>query len=144
MEISINKAEKSVEVDYEAFSPDVKSYVIRYGLTQILNDAHSVVKSTDENASAKAWNLAIKKLDALKRGEMRSQTRIGDPIKREAMRLAMIAVAGTKAHKEKSTKTQRAIAEGFLPSFMERAKENVALLEATMGQMALESEEIAE
>lgn len=93
MEIAIAKANTSLDVNVEGLEPNVLEYVIKYGLTQILNDAHSSVtpasEPDDDARKAKALSLAEKKLAALVAGEVRSHgTRTGDPVMAEAIRLA--------------------------------------------------------
>lgn len=39
--IEVKKTGSSKQVDFDKFNQDVKDYIISYGLTQILNDAHS-------------------------------------------------------------------------------------------------------
>lgn len=127
MEINVSKADRTLEVSFGQFTADVQDYVIRYGLTQILNDAHSIVKSTEDGASAKAWALATKKLDALKRGEVRSSaTRAPtDPVKAEALRMAEGAIRAIKSSKDLTAKQVREKAMKYVDTFMERAREAV-------------------
>lgn len=139
MEIRIAKAGTSLAVDVEAFAPNVLEYVVRYGLTQILNDAHSAVTvHTHPDAEARAAEcmaLAQKKLDAMIAGEVRTQTR-SDSIVAEAMRLAVITVkaAFKKAGlKMPDAKGLRARAEAYLekhPELLDTARTNIETAKA--------------
>lgn len=141
--ISIGKANTDLTVDFAALAPHVQDYVVRYGLTQILNDAHSSVTATEVPDAAErgeqALELANKKLDAMIRGEVRAfGGRSGDPIKTEANRLATLVING--ALKAKGVKVKSLpkgkfaeLVANYLtknPSVMEQAKANI---EATKG-----------
>lgn len=99
--INITKAATTLDVDFDALTDSVKEYVIRYGMTQILNDAHSQIKAGEDGAADKAKSLAVKKLDALVAGEVRTaRGESANPVEAEALRLArLIIVAGIKAGK---------------------------------------------
>jgi hypothetical protein len=124
-----------VDVNVEALAPNVLEYIIRYGLTQCLNDAHSSVTAKSEPDGAKrgeaAWELAMKKLDALKAGEVRTARvgggRTADPVKRKARELAidvLKAMLGAKFSKADPAKV-RAWVDDYLernPEMVERAR----------------------
>lgn len=85
-EIFVAKA-RGVEVKFNPQDlPEASlSRVLAYGLQRILNDACAGAKSDEE-----AEELANKKLDNLMNGVLRAAgTREGDPIKAEAMRMAL-------------------------------------------------------
>lgn len=75
MDISIGKTGATVAVDYDAFTDAVKNYVVVYGLTQILNDAHSSVTAASEPDATKraeaVMALVEKKLAAMVAGDVR-------------------------------------------------------------------------
>jgi hypothetical protein len=75
LKIPLAKARTSLEVDFDALPPAAQEYVIRYGLTQVLNDAHSTVNAAshpDPEARAEAALAAAReKLEALHRGQTR-------------------------------------------------------------------------
>jgi len=133
MQINIGKADRTIDVDVAAFTPAVMDYVIRYGLTQALNDAHSqVTKKTqpdDAKRGEEAWALAMKKLDALKAGELRAErvTSTRDPVKAIALDMALAVLAarpGVKIAKLDKAKV-RAWADDYLarnPAIMEKAR----------------------
>jgi hypothetical protein len=122
MEIKIGKADRLVTVDYDALTQHVKDYVIRYGLTQILNDACS---SVPKEKPAEAFALATKKLAALQAGEVRTRRDGGDEIEREAVRLALIRVKASATFKGKSSKEQSEAARKYAPQFRDQARKNL-------------------
>jgi hypothetical protein len=93
MDINIGKTDRTMPVDLAKLfartrqpgrvscamidRDPVATYVVKYGLTQCLNDAHSsITAKSDPDATVrgdKAWNLAAKKLDALYAGELRAE-----------------------------------------------------------------------
>lgn len=78
--IVIAKAGTEVQVDWDALPEASKAYVIQYGLTQCLNDAHASVKATEDGAQEKAKALMEVRLEALRAGNppsvgARAQTR---------------------------------------------------------------------
>lgn len=138
MEISIGKANQTIVVDFGALPKTAQDYVIKYGLTQCLNDAHSSVTAkevpNDDERAEQAMALAEGKLEALLRGEVRAfGGRTGDPIKAEANRIAVLAVRNILRANGKKTKDYTAeqlaqardnwIAKN--PGVMETAKANV-------------------
>jgi hypothetical protein len=81
----------TLPVDVLAFNQDVIDYIFAYGLKQVLNDAGSAGKSTDEKLA-----MAEAKLAALYNGELRKAREAGepaDPIGKEAYRIAGELVA---------------------------------------------------
>ena len=112
--IAIGKIGSTVNVDVEALPPKSLEYVIRYGLTQALNDAHSQVTATAEPDADKRAALVReavdKKLAALMSGDIRVARsgggRTADPIQREINRLARAFVEARIAAK---------VAAGALP-----------------------------
>jgi hypothetical protein len=114
MTISINiaKANRPLPVNVDGFTPAVMEYVIRYGLTQMLNDAHSQVTAKTEADPVKrgeaAWALAEKKLKALESGVTRV-ARVGGPrgdaIATEVKRIAKANILGRAKAKGLDAKT---------------------------------------
>lgn len=103
--INIGKTDRALQVDESKFTPAVMEYVIRYGLTQALNDAHSqITAKSDPDAkdrADKAWNLANKKLDALYAGELRAErvAKVKDPVMAEAMAMAKAVLINAEVKK---------------------------------------------
>lgn len=88
----IKKADKSFDVDFASFSPEVQASIIQAGLGRILNDLVAGTKTKADSLEA-----VNKKLEAWARGEVRtSVTRTSDPVARRAMELATNAVKGSK------------------------------------------------
>lgn len=74
--------------DIQAWPAQSLAKVFEYGLQRIFNDSAASAKTDDE-----AVQLATKRLDNLKAGVIRAAgNRIGDPVKRRAMELAVNAV----------------------------------------------------
>ena len=73
MKVYISKAQKSIEVSWEAMPENAKEFIISYGLRQKLNDAGSSATKkglgTDE-AGAQAFALAENVLASLMNGEV--------------------------------------------------------------------------
>lgn len=101
LSINIAKANKPMMVDESKFTEAVDTYVRRYGLTQMFNDAHSQITAKVEPDPVKrgelAWALAQKKLDALYAGETRV-ARVGGPrgddVTNEVKRIAKATILG--------------------------------------------------
>ena len=90
--VGLKKAQADLAVDFAGMPEAAKAYVLEYGLRQVLNDAMS---SGDKAKPDECKAMALKKLDALMRGEIRAQREGGgsaDPVGREAMRLAVNVV----------------------------------------------------
>jgi hypothetical protein len=111
--INIGKTDRALSVDESKFTPAVMEYIVRYGLTQALNDAHSQITSKsdpdEKDRADKAWNLANKKLDALYAGELRAE-RVGkprDPVMAEAMVLAKAFLVAQEVRKGADEATAR-------------------------------------
>ena len=108
-----------------------KDKVFAYGLQRIFNDAGAGGKSADESVA-----LATKRLTNLQGGVLRaSPVREGDPVKREAFKLATAKVfdaiksAGKKLAEYKTSEI-RTLAERYLekfPNTFEIARANVEL-----------------
>lgn len=101
VDVTIGKTGTVRQIDFDAFADNVKAYVINYGLTQILNDAHSsVTEKAEPNAEKRAAQveaLVDKKLAALMAGDVRARAGgVRDPIKARAIRIALGHVAVIK------------------------------------------------
>lgn len=71
MDIRIKKADRSVAVDFGALPQVTQDFVVKYGLTQILNDCHSqLTKDSPDFSQENVMALVNKKLDALARGDL--------------------------------------------------------------------------
>lgn len=66
--INIAKAGREVEIDFAALPPVSQAYIIKYGLTQCLNDAHASIKAVEDGASDKSWALVEVRLAQLTSG----------------------------------------------------------------------------
>ena len=96
--ITIAKAGKSVEVDFDALPEVSRTYIVEYGLRQSLNDATASLKRDEYKSDAEfqdaAFAVANKKLDSILSGELRQSVgRIGDPVEAEYIRLAVAAIS---------------------------------------------------
>lgn len=101
VDVTIGKTGSVRQLDFDAFAPTVQAYVIQYGLTQILNDAHSAVTEKAEPDSAKrsaaVESMVDKKLAALMAGDVRSRAGgVRDPIKARAIKIALSHVKPIK------------------------------------------------
>lgn len=74
-------------IDGTTISDEIILAAVAHGFKQWCNDAHS-----SEPDAEKSYNLARKKLDALKAGELRAASTRSDEVRAEANRLAEIAV----------------------------------------------------
>jgi hypothetical protein len=114
MQINIGKADRPVDVNVEALAPNVLEYIIRYGLTQCLNDAHSSVTAKSEPDGAKRGeahgNWPTRKLDALKAGEVRTARvgggRTADPVKRKAREMALDVLEGNAGREVQQSRSR--------------------------------------
>lgn len=105
MDIEIGKS-LTVNVDTARMPETAMAHIVKMGLRNVLMDSHASVKRDAYAAGddgAKEWQaaslaVAMKKLDALYRGEVRANatTRVShaDPIEAEAMRMARSFVYG--------------------------------------------------
>lgn len=73
-QIKIAKAKTNLEVDFDAFPPEVKAYIVEQGLSKLLNaaTAKETVATTPDDATREANSLAHaqKKLENLQAGQM--------------------------------------------------------------------------
>jgi hypothetical protein len=97
--IKVAKAGQDVEIIWNELSDEVKMHIIEHGFSKVLNAATAKVTKTTqpdaEKLKAEAYNLAMKKLDALKRGEVgrkKASKGPGGKVMTEARRLAKIIV----------------------------------------------------
>jgi hypothetical protein len=105
--IRITKAKADLEVDFDELPKEVKLAIVEKGLAAFLNGATAkeTTKTTPDEAvrAENAMALANKKLDALKRGELKaarakSDGKVSGVVMTEARRLAKnIVKAGIKA-----------------------------------------------
>lgn len=107
--INLHKIGQTIDVDYDAFTPEVKDFVINYGLTQILNDSMSGVKvgrgaeATDDQ-KAEGRGLVEKRLTALTEGKLRQRVASAktpaDPVAKRALEIAVAKVRASKPFKD--------------------------------------------
>lgn len=132
MEIQIGKG-IALPVEIEKLPANVMDHVVYIGLRNILMDAHAGITTDEPDYQAKARAVAEKKLAAMLSGEVRvAGTREGDPVRAEAMRLAVaqIDAALRKAGRKPSSvdaKVKREKAQGLItPELLAKAAERVA------------------
>ena len=136
MLVNIGKEHRTRDRNETSFNADVMAHIVKIGLRNILMDSHAGVtadKVGAENVEEQSKATALKKLDALMAGDLRtSATREGDPVKREAMRLATNAVnaALKKAGKKADAKVIREKAASVMEKFMVQARKNVEAAKA--------------
>lgn len=72
--VKLSKVDDTLPIEFESLPPATVQYVVAYGLTQILNDAHaSVTKVTHPDAQDRvdaAWAKINKRLMQLESGEV--------------------------------------------------------------------------
>lgn len=131
MIITIGKTGTTREVAFGDFTPEVQQHIVQYGLTQMLNDAHSSITATSEPDEAKRFAnveaLVDKKLAALAAGDVRSRAGgVRNPVKAEAIRMAMDH-KDVRAIKDAKTKRLAAIKKvESNPAYMHLAEKHVA------------------
>jgi hypothetical protein len=123
--VSIRKTARAVNV---AEWPEVSlAKVFAYGLQQLLNDAAAPAKTP-----AEVEGFVTKRIDNLANGVLRAATiRVGDPVEREANRIAreMVLAAFKKAGKSPKGQDVAGLTAKLLaknPGIRETAKANVA------------------
>jgi hypothetical protein len=93
MLVQIGKGIELDAPDFSSFSKDVQDHIVYTGLRNLLQDAHASMtaeKANGGDVTALSREMAERKLAALVRGDLRvATTREGDPVKAEAMRLAL-------------------------------------------------------
>jgi hypothetical protein len=99
--VPVRKADTSIDVDETRFTTGVNAYIYTYGLTQILNDAHSQITEKSypdaEERAETALALAMKKLDALYSGDVTTRVQgPRDPVYKRAVDIASRKVATKK------------------------------------------------
>ena len=134
MQVNIGKG---IELDVPAFdslSQEVRDHIAYIGWRNILMDSHAGMteaKADGGDVVALSRAIAEKKLASLVAGEVRTATfREGDPVKAEAMKLALAAIdaALRKAGKSPSkvdSKVKREKAKEIMEKFMVQARKNV-------------------
>jgi hypothetical protein len=138
MQINIGKGIELDTPSFASFSDEVQDHIIYVGLRNILQDAHASMTTEKANGGdvvALSREMAERKLAALVRGELRVVgQREGDPVKVEALRLAINGLK--KKHREEGKKIDekeiKAKARDFLATpgpaldkVMLKAKRNV-------------------
>lgn len=138
MEINVGKG-ITVDADllklgfgYENAGHPVSSHVIYIGLRNMLMDAHAGISIDEPDYQAKARAIVDKKLAAMYSGEVRvAGTREGDPVRAEAMRLALAQVdailrkAGRKPSKVEAKAKREAAQKLITPELLATAKSRV-------------------
>jgi len=167
--INIAKANAELELDDSAWPANSKEYVYNYGLTQMLNDTiagYAVIggqvcinKKPLKDTSPSTFEAIClarvqKKIDALESGDVRAAgTRVGDPVKADAVELAIeMTVRGAfkKAGKPLDAKAMRAAAielVGRNPAYLHLAQkraDEAATLAAELADMDLDELETEE
>lgn len=119
MEINVGKG-LSIDVDTAKLPANVMDHVVYIGLRNILMDSHAGISTDETDYQDKSRATVEKKLAAMYAGEVRvAGTREGDPVRAEAMRLALAQVdallrkAGKKPSKVEA-KDKRAAAQKLI------------------------------
>lgn len=130
----------------ETFKSTVAGHIIYIGLRNILMDCHAGIPVDEPDYQAKARAVVEKKLEAMYNGEVRvAGTREGDPIRAEAMRLALAQVdamlrkAGRKPSKVEAKDKRAAATKLITPELLATAAERVAQAKAIGGNTDLEA-----
>jgi len=99
IKVTLNKADRTVEIDTDKMDPKGLEYLVEYGLKQSLNDAASAVSADDPDCKAKAAEAADARLAKILAGtiDSRTVTRL-DPVFKEARQILTKALvkAGLK------------------------------------------------
>lgn len=157
MEINVGKG-ITIDVDVDKLTPGyddtahlvaaqpVFEHVIRIGLRNILMDCHAGIPIDEPDYQAKARAVVEKKLEAMYNGEVRvAGTREGDPVRAEAMRLALAQVqatirkAGKKVSGYKTSALREAATKLVTPELLETAKTRVEQAKTIGGDADLEA-----
>lgn len=140
MQVNIGKGIE-LSIDHTALPQVALEHVIAIGLRNILMDSHAGVTAEKVgpggDVKAESEAVAMKKLDALMRGEVRvSGSREGDPVRAEAIRSATaVIVAALKKSGQikkvadidaKLLREKAAELIGKKPEFLEKAREVIA------------------
>jgi hypothetical protein len=138
MQINIGKGIELDTPSFTSFSDEVQDHIIYVGLRNILQDAHASMtpeKANGGDVQALSREMAERKLAALVRGELRViGQREGDPVKAEALRLAIngLKKKAREEGKKIDEKEIKAKARDFiatpgpaLDKLMQKAKRNV-------------------
>lgn len=140
--IRIAKASKSVAVQFDELPDAVKLYIVEKGLSTLLNAATAKITEKvepDEAARAdQAWGEAMKKLDALRAGKIKTSGvkadgEISKAVMTEANRLALLVIKAKikeegKRYSDYATKALREAAGVYLkqnPALIETARANL-------------------
>lgn len=135
MNVNVGKGIE-LSIDHTALPESALNHAIMIGLRNILMDSHASITSeqypdeTERDAAARA--MVDKKLAALMSGEVRvASTREGDPVRAEAMKMAISAVNAKirKAGKKPADYEAKAIREAatklVTPELLATAKARV-------------------
>lgn len=145
MDVNIGK-DIVLAVDVEKLPAGPLAHVIYIGLRNILMDAHASIKSseyeTTEAYQAASAAMAEKKLAALLAGEVRatsgSRTRVGDPVKRRAIEIAL-PYAKAAWEKASGRKAKPEDAKAIRLIAVKKVDENVAFRHLAEKQMEEEA-----
>lgn len=143
MKIYIAKADQELEINVDALTPETITYIVKYGLTQSLNDAAASVPKDSADAADKTMALVNKRLDKLLAGNPPAiGTRVGggDPVRKRAIEIFLSRVVKprwAKAGKKVDPKAQQAEA-------IAGVKANAAYLDIAAKQLEREAAEVAE
>lgn len=130
--------------DFVAEGLPVAAHIVYIGLRNMLMDSHAGIPTDEPDYQAKARAVVEKKLEAMYNGEVRvAGTREGDPVRAEAMRLALAQVdamlrkAGRKPSKYE-TKVKREAAQKLItPELLVTAAARVEQAKAIGGDADL-------
>lgn len=133
-----------LNVDFNSLPPNALEHLLKIGARNVLMDAHAGINakahpelSTDD-VVAQSRAVSEKKLAALMSGDVRvSSTREGDPVRAEAIAMAVAIVkgkvkaAGKKVSDYEASAIRAAAIKLVTPELLAKAAERVAELKAT-------------
>lgn len=124
----------------------VPGHVVYIGLRNMLMDSHAGIPTDEPDYQAKARAVVEKKLEAMYNGEVRvAGTREGDPVRAEAMRLALAQVdamlrkAGRKPSKVEAKVKREAAQKLITPELLATAAARVEQAKVIGGDADLEA-----
>jgi hypothetical protein len=135
------------EIDFDKLPQAARDHIMYIGARNVLMDSHASITADEypdeSERKAAAEAMVDKKLDALMRGEVRVQsTREGDPIRAEAVRMAIAAVnakikaAGKKPKDYEPKAIREAALKLVTPELLAKAKARVEETRGVAGDLA--------
>ena len=135
------------DIDFAKLPQAARDHIMYIGARNVLMDSHASITAdeypdeSERRAAAEA--MVDKKLDALMRGEVRVQsTREGDPVRAEAVRMAIAAVnakikaAGKKPKDYEPKAIREAALKLITPELLAKAKARVEETRGVAGSLS--------